>query len=346
MGCYHPLKRFLVPNAKGGGVVTSNKCVAVVSNDNSRFFPVDELVDRDQFKLRFTDFDYIPCGHCIGCRLDYSLNWANRMLLELKYHESACFLTLTYDDFFLPVPRLLYNTEGEVIADNYSPLCKEDLQKFFKRLRRRIDRSDNPHHIMYYACGEYGSDRGRPHYHVILFGYDFPDRKFHYRRNNFNHYISDELRQLWPYGLHDIGDVSFDTCAYTARYVTKKLLGISKYDLVDFVPEFSLMSRKPAIGKRYYEDHKEDIYKDSSNQEIIVSTEAGSRIIRPPKYYDNMFDVDYPVKFEEIKQNRKDFAIYNNLIKGNLCSLSYEEQLLAEEAHKKDKIKSLRRSLK
>ena len=99
---------------------------------------------------------YLPCGQCVGCRLERSRQWAVRCMHERSMHERACFVTLTYDDEHLPPGKSL----------NYP-----DVQKFLRRLRKRVGVP-----IRFYLCGEYGDDTDRPRYHICLFGFDFPDK--------------------------------------------------------------------------------------------------------------------------------------------------------------------------
>ena len=100
----------------------------------------------------------LPCGQCIGCRLNYSRNWAIRCVHESSLHEHNCFITLTYNDENLPL-------NGSLDLKHF--------QDFMKRLRKKVSVP-----IRYFHCGEYGSRLQRPHYHLLLFGLDFPDKKF------------------------------------------------------------------------------------------------------------------------------------------------------------------------
>lgn len=173
----------------------------------------------------------IPCGQCIGCRLERSREWALRITQEATLHEKSSFLTLTYSDRNLPT---------------HHSLRKKDLQDFFKRLRFFSELK-----LRYYACGEYGTQTLRPHYHICLFGEDFSsDRKLYKKTpEGFPLYNSQSLSDRWPFGHAVIGDLTFETAAYTARYVTKKITGekaSEHYGLRE--PEFSLMSRRPGIG--------------------------------------------------------------------------------------------------
>jgi len=177
----------------------------------------------------------VPCGRCIGCKLDRSLMWAVRITNELTLHEKACFLTLTYKD----------------VPDG-GTLLKDDLQNFFKRLRFYLDDNELGK-IRYYACGEYGSETNRPHYHVCLFGWN-PDDKKPYKTTPDGHQLwtSKQLEEIWGHGFAVIGNLTFETAAYTARYVTKKITGDKSPEHYNGrLPEFSLSSRRPGIGANW-----------------------------------------------------------------------------------------------
>ena len=158
----------------------------------------------------------VPCGQCIACRLNYGKLWSIRMMEELKKHDKACFVTLTYSDDTRP-------------ADNI--LRKRDLQLFFKRLRKE-------RHVRYFACGEYGDRFGHCHYHAIIYGVA-PDEH-------------DLIEKHWQQGFVKLGTVTEDSCAYVAKYMTKKLRGKSLEEKLqedpDYQNEFVLMSRRPGIG--------------------------------------------------------------------------------------------------
>ena len=97
-----------------------------------------------------------PCGQCLGCRLDYAQEWAIRCMHEAEMQDNNSFITLTYDDQNLP---------------RHGSLDKTHFQKFMKRMREHL----SPLKIRFYHCGEYGEKYTRPHYHSLIFGYDFPD---------------------------------------------------------------------------------------------------------------------------------------------------------------------------
>ena len=160
------------------------------------------------------DGQYVPCGQCMACRLNYAKFWSLRMMEELKHHDKACFVTLTYAPEFCP-----------------DDLLKRDLQLFWKRLRKERK-------VRYFCCGERGDRFNRPHYHAIVYGIS-PDEK-------------DLLEKHWQQGIVHVGNVTPDSCAYVAKYMTKKLRGKALQQKLeedpDYQNEFVLMSRRPGIG--------------------------------------------------------------------------------------------------
>ena len=327
MSCYYPMV------ARPNGKTESGKTAYKITG---KFYGVkrfDEVV--------------LPCGQCIGCRLDKSRSWANRMMMELKYHQSAFFITLTYDDEHLPMTY--YHTDDDGVIDEayqVGTLVKSDLQKFMKRLRRYQEYHYGNKDVMFYACGEYGSHTHRPHYHLIVYDVIFDDlKKFgRSRAGNFQYYSSETLSKLWPYGFHGISYVSWETCAYVARYVTKKLYGDAAdfYDYFNIVPEFSAMSTKPAIGLRYYEEHKEDIYEFDK---LIFSTPQGNVNCRPPAYFDRKYDIEYPEQMQDIKLVRKRSAQLSVDAILNDKYMEYTMVLDNKRLYKEHSAKSLRRNL-
>lgn len=213
----------------------------------------------------------IPCNNCMGCKLERSRQWAVRMMHESKLHDQNCFLTLTYSDQTVPI--------------DYS-LKLRHLQLFIKRLRKSL-----PHKIRFYACGEYGDLLGRPHYHSIIFNHDFNDKKLFKTINGKPHYVSETLTNLWQLGHATTSDVTFQSAAYCARYVTKKIkahdpYGSDRYYRLSPIdgcyhsvkPEFSVMSRRPGIGHGYIQQFKSDFYPSGF---VVVNGVKQA----PPRYY-------------------------------------------------------------
>lgn len=239
----------------------------------------------------------LPCGQCIGCRLERSRQWAMRCLHESSLHERNAFITLTYSDSNLP--------EGGSL--NYS-----DFQRFMKRLRKRIDAP-----VRFYVGGEYGEHGSiRPHFHACIFGYDFAD-KVYYKRTSSGEkiYTSALLESLWPLGLSSVGDVTFESAAYIARYCVAKVTGdLAKAHyrvitddgvIVDRLPEFNHMSLKPGIGAKWLAKYQTDVFP----RDYVVINGVKTK---PPKYYDTLFERGDPATFSDIVAQREldGYAVY------------------------------------
>lgn len=231
----------------------------------------------------------LPCGQCIGCRLERSRQWAVRCVHEASLYERNCFITLTYDNEHLP-------SDGS--------LCLRDFQLFMKRLRKKFGKG-----IRFFHCGEYGEQFGRPHYHAILFNFDFSDKKLVSSRDGNELFESEDLYELWPFGLSRIGSVSFDSAAYVARYCTKKVNGraaLAHYCSIDYStgeillerrPEYATMSRRPGIGAGWLEKFSRDVYpKDCFH--------INGRECRPPKFYDRRFELVDPYVMDDVLERR------------------------------------------
>lgn len=274
----------------------------------------------------------IPCGKCIGCRLDYSRQWADRMMLELDHSKKAIFATFTYNQENVPT----------VVDDIDMPigytLWKPDFQDFMKRLRSRKKFEDRE--IRFYAAGEYGSNTRRPHYHAIIFGIgldDFEDKKPKGMNELFQQYfISKEFEDIWQKGFTLISNVSWRTCAYVSRYVMKKAFA----DDIEFwqVPEFSIMSRRPGLGAYYFEKNPNCVDKSS----IYLRSPDGSVKVGIPKYFlnklrdsDNLADV---IKYYWIIDQRKEFASDKMMLELSKTNLSYIEELEVQENELIDKV--------
>lgn len=215
---------------------------AVRLPDGSVTFTSRSKVDGNDFEL--------PCGQCAGCRLERSRQWAIRCVHESQMHERNCFITLTYSDEFLPP---------------HGGLIYRDFQLFMKRLRKRTGVP-----VRFFMCGEYGELDQRPHFHAILFGCDFDDRKYFSKTGSgYKLYTSDLLSELWGMGHCPVGNVTFDSAAYVARYCMKKVTG----DLADAhyavdtpngifqrEPEFAHMSLKPGIGSTWLAKYRSDVF--------------------------------------------------------------------------------------
>lgn len=248
----------------------------------------------------------LPCGRCIGCRLEKSREWAVRCVHEALLYDSNCFITLTFNDSHL---------------DSNGSLVKRDFVLFMKRLRKKYGSG-----IRFFHCGEYGSKLGRPHHHAILFNFDFPDKELWRLSNGYPLYRSASLESLWPFGYSTVGACTFETAAYVARYVLKKVTGDSAAEHYNGkVPEYVTMSRMPGIGHDWLLKNPE-IY---NYDEVVIRNGIKCR---PPAYYDKIFGELAPEFLEDLKEKRKVKAIEQaekNRIPGRLSIKEQYKQLQA-----------------
>ncbi len=285
MTCYHPITAYRLLNKKN----ENGKSIILFKHEAVGSQPAEEI--------------NLPCSQCIGCRIDRSRQWAIRCVHEKSLFEKNCFITLTYNPENLP--------------ENGS-LVKSHFQKFMKRLRKQHKGNEilkdatgkDTFPIRYFHCGEYGALLQRPHHHACIFNFDFPDRTYWKSVNRVRYYRSQLLEKLWPFGYSSVGDVTVQSAAYVARYITKKISGKkaeAHYTQINKVtgeinrlqPEYITMSRRPGIGKRWFEKYYGDIFP----KDFI--THQGKKW-KTPAYYDKLYDSIEPEKFKEIKEIRVD----------------------------------------
>lgn len=293
MTCYYPIRAYILSDQK-----TENG-KAVIVFDLGSITGESEKID-------------LPCGRCIGCKLDKSRDWATRCIHEAQIQDQLCyynsFITLTFDD-----------------EHNKITLVKDMFPKFIKRLRKwhskfrynplkgewyERPKDCKPHPIRYFQCGEYGEtcrecDKpvklcqcdvfkpgpGRPHHHACIFGWNWPDKVLtEVSENGMCYYESEQLAKLWTFGRHIIGELTWESAAYVARYCCKKITGeaaekhYQKLDresgeILQLVPEFVTMSRRPGIGQQWFEKYGGTVHTNDS------ITHEG-RSLKVPKYYD------------------------------------------------------------
>lgn len=262
MPCYHPIPMW---HSKNINKETGKR--PLTANYGDAWRPLGRLPDTI----------YVPCGQCVGCRLEYSRQWAMRCVHEFETAgRVGSFITLTYNPDNLP-------PDGKVHKDH--------VQKFFKRLRKKFGNG-----IRFFACGEYGHNFKRPHYHAIIFGLQFTDLMIHTVKHGYQYYRSPTLERLWPYGFSLIGNVTFESAAYVARYVFKKQKGD---DVDDSLQPFVLMSRMPGLGHDWYNKYKNQIY---PNDFIVI---RDGITCKPPQYYDSLLEKDNPELYEQVKEARQ-----------------------------------------
>lgn len=229
----------------------------------------------------------LPCGTCMGCRIERARQWAVRCMHEAQMWAENSFVTLTFDNEHLP--------------DDYGVHVR-DLQLFFKKLRKLL----HPKRIRFFACGEYGDENLRPHYHALIFNHEFPQKTFWSERNGKKQYRSPQLDALWPQGLATFGDVEYQSARYVAEYSNKKIGGDKATDHYTRIhpithkisvvsPEFAVMSRRPGIGQLWFQRFSSDVFPSDN---IIVDGRKQSST----RYYDQQLTEE---QLKEVKQRRK-----------------------------------------
>lgn len=255
----------------------------------------------------------VPCGKCIGCRLDYSRMWSLRSMHESKMYDKNCFVTLTFND--------------EHIPDDAS-VHKKYIQSWLKRFRKKYGEG-----IRYMLCGEYGEKTSRPHYHILFYNFDFPDKYVWSERRGNIYYRSPGLEDVWrdacsseSNGFSVIGDVTFESSAYVARYVTKKILGYkASAHYKGREPEFLLTSRMPGLGNLFFKKY----YNDFFNVGYCLIENDGRKFKAPiPRYYVNLLSEYRPEIYDRYKLDKMKY-LYNNLFVENIDST--RERLLVRE---------------
>lgn len=255
MACYSPLKGW---RARSTNPETGKRQIVFNHREAYTDLPVE-----------------VACGQCIGCRVDRSRAWAVRCVLEASQHRENCFVTLTYDDEHLP-------PDGSLNVKHY--------QDFMKRLRKHFE----PRRIRFFHCGEYGEESARPHYHACLFGLDFGDKVLYSTRAGVRLYYSETLEKIWGKGFCTVGDVTWESAAYVARYVMKKITGDAAADhylslnpitgvLSEIAPEYVTMSRKPGIASAWYDQFKGDVFPD----DFIVVDGKKHKV---PQFFDSIHE--------------------------------------------------------
>lgn len=260
----------------------------------------------------------LPCGTCVGCRLERARQWAMRCVDESSLHSDNSFITLTFSDKTLPLNR---------------SLDVSIFQKFMKRLRKEVD----PVKLRYFHCGEYGPSTARPHYHSLIFGYAFPDRVFlKTTKSGEKIYTSAQLDRCWGNGYSSVGDLTFGSAAYVARYHLKKVGSVvsdnhyTNHKTGEMLnPEYVTMSRRPGIGSRWYDKFKSDVYPRDTR--VIKGVDT-----KPCKFYDSRYEIEDPQGFRALKLRRA--RLVDRLD-------NTEDRLLVKEKVKRSQIASLSNSL-
>lgn len=284
MPCYYPLQALSRQDRDG------KREIKIVGSYHQDLKPLEPTCAYDVTK--WTSSLLLPCGSCLGCRLERSRQWAVRCLHEASLHDQNCYITLTYSPENMPRDHSLH---------------KDHFQLFMKRLRKRYGSG-----IRFFHCGEYGEQKARPHYHSCIFGFDFPDKVFHSSRGSYNMYVSQSLIDLWGKGFCTLSDMCFNSAAYVARYCVKKVNGPRSEDhyryvddetgeIHDRIPEYATMSRRPGIGKNWFEKYSSDVYPSDF---LVVNGHKA----KPPRYYDQLFKEENSSLWDDILDDRRSLA--------------------------------------
>lgn len=260
-------------------------CVAPIPAYRSR--SVNQLTGKRPmvFDLRDALDDkrvFVPCGKCIGCSNKRSQDWGTRCTHEASMHVHNSFVTLTYSDKHLP------------LSNSLSPHA----------LKLFLERCDHARqgHIRYFACGEYGHSNGRPHYHALLFGMGFPDKRDAGKTDSGDLlFVSKELDDLWPYGINMIGSVNARSACYVAKYMSKALFE-AHFPSGGVEPPFQRMSRCPGLGRPFFDkfqgDHSRDDFALMDGRKVPL-----------PRYYDQLLSADQDSSvIERLKHLRREKA--------------------------------------
>ncbi|AXL15072.1 replication initiator protein [Microviridae sp.] len=290
MKCFHPIQGYQLPANAG-------EKRPVTFKDHGNGQPIE-----------------VRCGQCIGCRISKARTWAVRMVHEAQEHSENSFITLTYDDQHLP--------------ENAS-LSVRDWQLFLKKLRKHLA----PKKIRFYMCGEYGeapdqlNQIGRPHFHAIIFGHTFmADAEL--KREEPKAYYSETLEEVWGNGIAEFGPMELGSAAYCAQYTVKKITGKNAADhylrmnpytgeVTPIKPEFSTMSRRPGIGKTWYEKYNGDLDKG------FVTLDGKKEAI--PAFYKRIMEDEKAFELERIREDN-----LANLKKQDRWNLEAEEKTYLE----------------
>lgn len=286
MPCYHPLTAY---KTSDGGVVFTG---------NLKRYDIIHTLE-------------LACGQCIGCRLERSRQWATRCMHEAQMHQHNTFVTLTYNEENLPPGNSLDH---------------RDFQLFMKKLRKQsllpnsfgiLPGPSDPllsrKGIRYYMCGEYGDLNTRPHFHAALFNIDFNDKQLlKTTASKTKLYTSETLQKIWNKGYASLGAVTFESAAYIARYVMKKITGdkakphyttIDEHgEITEKKPEYNRMSLRPGLGRQWLEKFHRDVYPDGLVVINGIQTNA-------PRYYDKLHKKTFQLEHEDLDLAKHQRAI-------------------------------------
>lgn len=330
MACYEPIIAYEVKNAK----TDTGKKVIIFKDDPNK--ETTEIA--------------IPCGKCIGCRMDYSKEWQVRIVKEAEQWKDNVFLTLTYNNENLPTKDVINAKTGEITTGH--PLRPEDFRDFIKRLRKEYDRKFEHTGIRYYACGEYGSKGMRPHYHAALFNIDvtaFNDvKKIGVSGAGYPIFTSERIEKIWGKGFITIGELTAESAAYIARYMLKKQKGPEKewyYESQGLVPEMTRSSTHNGIAHDYIIENAEKL----AGSDALYVPRRNKKPLKHkvPEYGMRILEKEAPEMYERIREMREEqkVPLEERVLRHKGNSKGYFGALKDRETNEEKKLKSLVRPL-
>lgn len=216
----------------------------------------------------------------MGCRIAKRKEWMVRIMHELDSHnQEGIFLTLTYDQEHLP--------------ENNS-LVKDEISKFMKRLRKHFSCTK----LRFYACGEYGEENQRPHYHAIIFGLNIWDTDPY--RHHGSVMSSKQIDRLWKFGINSVGTVTTASAGYVAGYIEKKLTGAlaeEQYTNTGRIAPYSRQSQ--GIGRDYADANQTQI---RENLNITINSQP----VGIPQYYKRRLKINANDLYESSQKQRQE----------------------------------------
>nr|QXN72858.1 MAG: replication initiator protein [Microvirus sp.] len=311
MTCFHPLlaEKIHPTRRKQWNNGKAIKIHASVDGDSNYDIAIPQLESS-----HLSEFFYVPCGKCIGCRIDKARDWAVRIMCETYTSDTAWFVTLTYDDEHM---------------DSIS-LVKSDLQDFVKTVRDKVRYQYPNVKVRYFGCGEYGDRSGRRrHYHLIM--WNLPNLLLmpyvHSCSKGNLLYNSDFLSECWNKGYVVLGNVTPESAQYVARYTLKKA-GTKDYSDLDIQEPFLLMSTRPGIGFDYCMNNKDRL---TTEWKILV----GHAFAHVPRYFMRILEDDpyYGKRIKNHKEVLKDLSFDKNFMKELLNNRRMKDMLTSEEIH-------------
>lgn len=213
-----------------------------------------------------------PCGKCMACLSNKRSEWQTRLEVELKHATNAWFITLTYDDKNLPFVTkdgiITIGLENTIHSfdEMYPTLLESDVQKFFKRLRKK-QAQFTKEQIRYFYVGEYGGQTTRPHYHLLLFNLNNDERVVHL-----------QTLQAWKKGFVYVGKVEPASIAYCTNYIINPEIDVP----LGVKPPYARQSRRPAIGHQYINEYK-NYHRNDTDNHVYTSPTGVKRNL--PRYY-------------------------------------------------------------